>query len=379
MAYIYTANGELLTRSQNGQTDTFSYDAMGNLRSVALASGVQLTYQIDGLNRRIGTAINGTQAQGLLYGTGPQPLAQLDGTGKVVATFLYGTGNAPDAILQDGVTYRVVKDHLGSVRWVINALTGQVAEHLDYDAFGRVILDTNPGFQPFGFAGGLYDPQTGLVHFGARDYDPTTGRWTSKDPIGFEGGSTGLYTYVGNDPINVVDPSGLGEIKPYTPTWSESAQDWLERYLKMRPLWQHMDANSPYTNGQFLMAVFSVAGLELGIIPGAAAEEFAPAAVESGGGITADEISAQRIRELVDFAGRKYPGKAGKLEFHHVLPRYLGGAVNGTTVVLDAAYHQLITNAFRNAMQYGSVGIRSLSLGEVGELLHQIYRSLPLP
>jgi hypothetical protein len=50
---------------------------------------------------------------------------------------------------------------------VINALTGQVAEHLDYDPFGRVILDTHPGFQTFGFAGSPYDPQAGLVHFGA--------------------------------------------------------------------------------------------------------------------------------------------------------------------------------------------------------------------
>jgi len=47
------------------------------------------------------------------------------------------------------------------------------------------------------------------VRFGARDYDPETGRWTAKDPIGFSGGSAGLYNYVGNDPINGVDPSGL--------------------------------------------------------------------------------------------------------------------------------------------------------------------------
>ncbi len=217
-AYTYTANGELLTRSQNGQIDTFAYDAMGILRSVALASGVQITYLIDGLNRRAGTVINGAQVQGLLYGTGSQPLAQLDGNGKVVATFLYATDNAPDAILQDGVTYRVVKDHLGSVRWVINALTGQVAEHLDYDAFGRVILDTNPGFQPFGFAGGLYDVQTGLVHFGARDYDPTTGRWLSKDPIGFEGGDSNLYSYALADPVNATDTNGLetGSVTNYS-------------------------------------------------------------------------------------------------------------------------------------------------------------------
>ena len=62
-----------------------------------------------------------------------------------------------------------------------------------------MLSDSNPGFQPFGFAGGLYDPDTGLVRFGARDYDPVTGRWTATDPISFAGGQANLYGYVIND------------------------------------------------------------------------------------------------------------------------------------------------------------------------------------
>jgi len=73
------------------------------------------------------------------------------------------------------------------------------------------VSDTAPGFQPFGFAGGLYDPLTGLVRFGARDYDAEVGRWTAKDPIRFDGGDGNLYGYVGNDPVNWVDPSGLSQ------------------------------------------------------------------------------------------------------------------------------------------------------------------------
>jgi RHS repeat-associated protein len=111
----------------------------------------------------------------------------------------------------------LVTDELGSVRLVVNAATGQVAQQLDYDAFGNVINDTSPGFQPFGFAGGLYDTDTGLVHFGARDYDATTGRWTSKDPIRFEGSTANLYTYVLNDPVNMVDPTGLS-LQPAGPS-----------------------------------------------------------------------------------------------------------------------------------------------------------------
>ena len=61
------------------------------------------------------------------------------------------------------------------------------------------------------FAGGLADRDTGLVRFGARDYDPRVGRWTSKDPIRFEGGDTSLYGYVLSDPANRIDPIGLGD------------------------------------------------------------------------------------------------------------------------------------------------------------------------
>jgi len=62
---------------------------------------------------------------------------------------------------------------------------------------------------PFGFAGGLYDPLTQLTHFGYREYDSFTGKWTAKDPIGFAGGDSNLYGYVLNDPVNLVDPWGL--------------------------------------------------------------------------------------------------------------------------------------------------------------------------
>jgi RHS repeat-associated protein len=86
-----------------------------------------------------------------------------------------------------------------------------MAQRMDFDAFGNVLNDTNPGFTPFGFAGGLYDPDTSLVRFGARDYSAAEGRWTAKDPILFRSGNTNLYAYSENDPVNAVDPSGLAD------------------------------------------------------------------------------------------------------------------------------------------------------------------------
>lgn len=115
----------------------------------------------------------------------------------------------PDFMVAAGTTFRLITDQLGSVRQVVNASTGVVAQEITYDPFGEVISDSNPGFQPFGFAGGLYESLTGLTHFGAREYDAGLGRWTSVDPIGFGGGDTNLYGYVVQDPVNLMDPSGF--------------------------------------------------------------------------------------------------------------------------------------------------------------------------
>jgi RHS repeat-associated protein len=119
----------------------------------------------------------------------------------------YIAADASDYMVRGADTYRLVTDHLGSVRLVVNTATGNVVQRIDYDEWGVVANDTSPGLQPFGFAGGLYDTDTGLVRFGKRDYDPEVGRWISKDPIGFSGGEN-LYVYAGNDPVNLVDASG---------------------------------------------------------------------------------------------------------------------------------------------------------------------------
>jgi RHS repeat-associated protein len=91
----------------------------------------------------------------------------------------------------------------------VNTADGAVVQRIDHDEFGNFTTDTNPNFQPFAYAGGLYDEHTKLIRFGARDYDAETGRWTAKDLIRFAGREPNLYAYVANKPINAIDPSGL--------------------------------------------------------------------------------------------------------------------------------------------------------------------------
>jgi RHS repeat-associated protein len=209
-SYTYGLSGDLRTSTAGGQTTTYSYDALGNLLGVALPDGRTVEYVVDGVNRRVGKRVNGALVEGFLYDGQLRPVAWLDGAGAVKATFVYGLHvNVPEYMTTSAGAFRILTDHLGSPRLVVDTASGAVVQRMDYDSFGQVLQDTSPGFQPFGFAGGLYDRDTGLVRFGARDYDASTGRWANKDPIRFRGETTNLYEYGLGDPVNFIDPTGL--------------------------------------------------------------------------------------------------------------------------------------------------------------------------
>ena len=131
-----------------------------------------------------------------------------DGSDNLLRRFQYADGRMPVAMTKAGSTYYLAYDQVGSLRVVADHL-GNVVKQITYDTFGNIITDTNPLFEiPLAFAGGLYDPDTGLIRFGFRDYDPEIGRWTAKDPIFFTGGDVDLFGYVLNDPVNWIDPTG---------------------------------------------------------------------------------------------------------------------------------------------------------------------------
>ena len=210
-SFTYTDAGEMKTRVTPNGTTSYSYDEFGQLRHVSLPDGRNLDYVLGSPEMRIAKKVNGAVVQGFLRDEKGDILAELDGGNTVVSRFVYSELSAtPESMSRGTDTFRIITDALGSVRLVMHAQTGAIAQRIDYDEWGQITLDTNPGFQPFGFVGGIYDKDTGLVRFGARDYDPSIRRWTSPDPINFRSGSTNLYAYVNNTPLNLVDRSGLG-------------------------------------------------------------------------------------------------------------------------------------------------------------------------
>ena len=178
---------------------------------MTLPDGTKIEYVIDAANRRVGKKVNGKLVQGFLWqaGSGQSP------------SWTAREGRQPLHLCRQGQRagvhgeraarlYRIVTDHLGSPRLVIDMARGD-RSRLDYDEFGNVLPDTNPGFQPFGFAGGFYDPQTKLIRFGRRDYDAQSGSWLARDPFLFSGRDANLYRYASSEPVNQWTPPVFGQ------------------------------------------------------------------------------------------------------------------------------------------------------------------------
>lgn len=225
--YRYTLNGDLETKTTLEGITTYRYNALGNLDQVILPNNSVIGYTYDAQGRMIGKRVNGTVRARYLYDGQLKPVAVVDGEGNVERRYLYALhANVPEAILEaDGTTYRIIHDHLGSPRMVVNATTGEIVKEVAYDEFGNITTETGAYALPFGFAGGIRDTDTGLTKFGARWYDPEVGRWISKEPLGFAG-SMNFYVYAGNDPVNYIDVNGQFR--------SMSPQDIDSKYNKVK-------------------------------------------------------------------------------------------------------------------------------------------------
>jgi RHS repeat-associated protein len=167
-------------------------------------------YAYDDQGRRISKTV-GTTVTNFLYG-GPDIVAEYPSNwGTPTAQYTHGPNQDEpiERITQTGAQY-FHHDGLGSVVGVTNNLGGTDATQR-FDAWGNKTAST--GTSPrYGYTGREPD-ETGLIYYRARYYDPSTGRFVSRDPIGLRGGIN-QYSYVGNNPVNLIDPLGLQPQSP---------------------------------------------------------------------------------------------------------------------------------------------------------------------
>jgi len=207
--YTYDEDGYLSSKTDGTDTTTYEYGVQGELKKVTLPDARVIEYLHNASNQRVAKKVNGIIVEKYLWKDLTTLLATYTADNQAFIKYNYADNRVPYSAEYAGNTYYLVYDQVGSLRAVTDS-AGNIVKALSYDSFGNIVNDTLPSVQlPFAFAGGLYDADTGLTRFGYRDYDAATGKWTAKDPIGFAGGDTSLLNYVGGDPVNFVDPTGL--------------------------------------------------------------------------------------------------------------------------------------------------------------------------
>jgi RHS repeat-associated protein len=207
-SYSYDHNGNQTAAGSR----TFGWDAANRPVSTTL-SGTTTSYSYDGDGNRL-TAATGSTTTNYLWDTN-NPLAQLalerDGSGSVLRTYIQGPNTI--ALKTGGAAYYYHYDRLGSVVALTNA-SGQPEWTYSYEPFGGAKAttqnDPNAPVNPLQYAGQYQDAASGLYDLRARQYDPTSGRFLSIDPLA-NGLTTSLqsaYSYADDSPVNSTDPTG---------------------------------------------------------------------------------------------------------------------------------------------------------------------------
>lgn len=203
-------------------TISYTWDGQYRLTGVLTNGMLCESYGYDVLGRRDWT-YDGSETNYHVY-DGIHIMADLDASGSLLRNYTWGSGTDNLLSMTDYAggetnTYFALTDHLGTVHALTDE-SGTIVESYDYDAFGRVLgvfdADGNPLAQSavgnrWLFQGREYAWVTGLYNFRARWYDPISGRWLSKDPIGISGGLN-QYVACRNNPVNFIDPDGESAI-----------------------------------------------------------------------------------------------------------------------------------------------------------------------
>jgi RHS repeat-associated protein len=230
-------NGNL-TNDGNGKV--YTYDAANRLSTITQGSNVS-GFVYDRLGRRVQETLNGALIKQWVWCGGAQPCEERDGSNNVTKRF-YTQGEQIT-----GTNYYYTKDTQGSIREMTDS-TGAIRARYDYDPYGRTTKLAGDLDADFRFQGMYYHVPSGDYMTRHRIYDPVLARWTTPDPIG-EAGGINLFQFVGNDPINNLDPLGLTYLSntEYLLSWGLGLGSNVRNYNSSDVETQEM-MNSPGVN-----------------------------------------------------------------------------------------------------------------------------------
>ena len=206
-SYSYDNNGNTLS-DPNGRT--YVWDFENRLTSVFVPGTGTVTFKYDPFGRRIQKS-SPLRIANFVY-SGRTVAAEIDSLGNATARYAQGPRiDEPLAESSANVTSYYEQDGLGSIT-SLGTASGSLANSYVYSAFGGLVSSTGTVANPISYTGREFDSEVGLHYYRARYYDPAVGRFVSQDPAGIIRGGINPYKYVGNDPHNFSDPSGLCKV-----------------------------------------------------------------------------------------------------------------------------------------------------------------------
>lgn len=241
--YTYDTNGNMVEKQIGDQTVTYTYDALNRLIKVTSGQDYQIVYTYDAFHRQLSRQTRtwnpqknkwvANSAQHFLY-DGDREIGSATKDKQITELRILGIGlgaeiGASIAIELDGKAYAPIHDHRGCVSCLVDIQTQEATESYRFTAFGEEIIpDSLAPKNPWRFSSKRIDPLTGLVHFGKREYDPATGRWTTKDPLGFVEGPN-RYAYSQNNPLTRYDLYGLFSITEAWKSFTDAVSSTLSK------------------------------------------------------------------------------------------------------------------------------------------------------
>jgi RHS repeat-associated protein len=203
--YNYDSAGNIIQEVTPRQTTLCAYDERNLLISIENGTN-QVLFNYNGDGQRIAKTVNGMSTTFILdpSSTNFETVEEIKGDGSVTASYTLGANRLASCSID--TTNAELQDRLGSVRFLTD-FTSAVVDAYTYDAFGSRTIVSGTAFT-YGFDGERVDYETGLIFLRTRYYDPATGKFISRDPLGIVA-SLNSYSYCGSDPLNTSDPSGM--------------------------------------------------------------------------------------------------------------------------------------------------------------------------
>lgn len=192
---------------EGGRETRYCYEPGGLLLGVGLPDGRRIDYAYDAKGQRTEKRIDGRLVE--VYRWLDPLWLEAFFDGREWWRLAYLEGRTPVGVTNGNSSYLLLCDQVGTPL-VLATADGHIVQPIQYDSFGNLLQARGDAVRlPLGFAGGLFDADTGLTRFVWRDYDADTGRFTALDPMGARGGDDDWYGYCVDDPVNRVDAWGL--------------------------------------------------------------------------------------------------------------------------------------------------------------------------